>query len=191
MYLYSNFLIKSNKMEDINLLPKIGFENLSRKAKFFYWTTKYGRAIVISFQAIVITLLFYKLYLYTNFIDISETIEEKTAILKSQTQTEKDLKDTQQKILALKSARADSFIAKNHIELIKKVVPKDIKITTLILENTSIRFTAHSQNLYLFSQLIENISKEKQVVNITLLGAQFSEENNEFTFDIELVIKKI
>jgi len=177
-------------MEDINLLPKVAFENLSTKKKFFYWSLKYGRTIVVVFQAVIIALLFYKLYLYTNFTDVSEKIENKISILEYQSQVEKNLENTQQKISSLKTIKKDAFLPRDYISLVKKIVPKDIEVTTLIFKNNSIRLTARSDSLYLFGQLIENISQEERTENITLFGAQFSEERKEFTFDMEISIKE-
>ncbi|OIP97926.1 hypothetical protein COT69_01940 [candidate division WWE3 bacterium CG09_land_8_20_14_0_10_39_24] len=178
-------------MDDINLLPKKEFENLPVKEKFLSWTVKYGRVIVISFQAIVTALLFYKLHLYNNFSDATEIIEGKIAILQSQNQTEVQIKDVQQRVSALKKAKKDGFSTSGYIEIIERDIPKNIQLTTLIFEKDLIKFTAHSPDLYSFGVLIEQLSEDESVKNVTLLGAQFNKERNEFSLDIEITIKRL
>jgi len=174
----------------INLLPQKGFGKLSGKSKFLYWTTKYGRTIVISFQALIIVMLFYKLFLYNNFADTMETIEEKTAILTSLNQTEADLKDVQFRIVSLKKVQENSFKPSSYTELIKKLVPQNTVISTLIMEADSIRLTAQSGSLYTFGQMLSNLSQEKSITKVTLLEAQFDKDTSIFTFNIEITLKK-
>ncbi|MFH1565605.1 MAG: hypothetical protein ABIB98_00185 [bacterium] len=178
-------------MQDINLLPKNEFERISAKKRGFYWITKYGRVIVISFQAIVITLLFYKLYLHTNLVRLTETIDTQIETIKLQNQTEVEIRDIQQRILLLKKVQENSFEPSNYINLIKTQVPSDIEITTLIIEKGLIKFSARSKNLFAFGQMLGNLSLENSIENTTLLGAQFNKETNEFIFNVQISIKNL
>ena len=165
---------------DINLLPKTKLENLPVKNRLFFWVIKYGRVIVIVFQSILIVLLFYKLSLYSQINDLSDTIEQKVEIVKSLSLVEAQTREVQKKIAQAKDIKKSSFIPSAYVTFLRQNVPDGVTVEEIIIENGVLKISARSKYTILFGEMLENFASSSKTFDIILLGAKFGSESEDY-----------
>lgn len=151
----------------INLLPQKDFDH-TLVGRFLRWALTYGRYIIVSTEIIVLMAFIFRFSLDRTITDLNEEIEQKSAIVIANQGFEDRFRNLQNRVNyigALTLNQNASLVLLNHLETI---APQGIRLTRLILKETTVSLTASAFNSSSLSIFIENLKNSQVLQDITV-----------------------
>lgn len=181
--------MKLSKLK-INLLSK---EALEEKAlgKFLRWSLTFGRYIIVGTEIIVLLAFFSRFKLDSQLTDLHEEISQKEAIVKFNSDFEKEARIIQQQLKEVKGLEESHDLGVKLLNYFEKTTPKDVAFDRLSLSQEKISLSGASvttssfinllaqfRNSGKFSQVVlESLSKKGEETLEFKLSAKINKEN--------------
>lgn len=175
----------------INLLPKRYLENLPFRTRFFLWTVRVGRILVVVTQAIVIGVFLLRFKLDREIADLTESIENKIAILAASEPFENQFRRVQDKLIAIDELKTSRSSPRQVLDLVAATTPEGIELTALQLTPQELGITALTKKPADFGQFVEILVARGELETVTLTGSQLQKEaEDRFSFSLRITFKK-
>jgi len=136
------------KRKNINLLPRGKFSKTA-KGRVLKWALTTFRFIVIIVELIVVAGFLFRFYLDIQIGDLDEEINQKSALIQSRYDFEKEFRKTQLKLSVLSTLGQDSNKNSPTIEFLSQSIPTDTQLVSY--SKTGNTFTIRGAALSEFS----------------------------------------
>lgn len=169
----------------INLLPQEEFE-ASIIGRILKWATGTFRIIVIITEIIVMGAFLSRFWLDAQNSDLTDSIDIKTAQIKSQSDFENSFRSLQKKLGIIKSI-VNSPKSSDRMSLISSKVPQEIILSGITTSDASAEIKGTTTSELAIAQFITNLSAEKSFKSVNLTSLSTSQINlgqNDFTLGI-------
>lgn len=174
----------------INLLPT---EDIERKplGKFLKWILSYGRYIIISVELIVLLVFFSRFILDRKLADLSDSIDQKRAIILSASQLENNIRDFQKNLEMVKSLEDKRTVYIQIIDDLKSFIPKDVFFKKISFDSEKISLEGAAVTNSGFANLLSSLKDNEEIEEIDLNEVKKNEEENLVEFKISANIKSL
>ncbi len=162
------------KKEVINLLPQEEFA-ASTVGRILTWLLSTFRMIVIATEMVVMAAFLSRFWLDARNTDLSDEIKQKTSVINSYKDIEKNFRETQSKlqiVSALTSVQTDGSL----ISQISGSLPPDIILSSVSIEAGEIKIAGLGSSERSISQFLVNLTSQSSLANVNL--AQLSSDKN-------------
>ncbi len=178
------------RKDQINLLPGLGFE-ATTTGRILAWLLSTFRVIVIITEIIVMAAFISRFWFDTKVTDLSDEIKEKTAILSSYSNFEKEFKDTQTRLKIFSDFTKDEDMLPKTLNTITSFLPTDLFLTSLSLSENSLELLGSTPNERSIQQFITNLYSTEQFEEINIVDLQSNiKTENLLDFKITAKLKK-
>lgn len=175
---------------NINLLPK---EDIEKKplGKFLKWILSYGRYIIISVELIVLLVFFSRFILDRKLADLSDSIEQKRAIIVSAAKLENNIRDLHKSLELIKNLEDGRTVYIKIVDYLKGFTPKDVYYTSIDFDNENINLNGASATKTSFANLLSALKNNEEFEQIDLKEVKRNEEKDLIEFQVSAKIKTI
>lgn len=164
----------------INLLDQNGPTN-SPWNRLVVWITTYGRYIMITTELVVLLAFASRFSLDRKLTDLKENISQKQEILEVNVDVEKEIRDTQDKIVAIKQILQGEGTTVDALMAVNTLLPTGTALDSLSIDNDKIMANVTADSSESFSQFLANFSVSKKLTGVEIgkvskktSGIQFS-----------------
>lgn len=177
----------SARFSRINLLPKDSYE-YSLVGKTLKWLMTIGRALVVLTEFVVILAFGSRFYYDKKLNDLTETIDQKQAVVESYKEVETKIRDV------LVRQKAVSLFLKQNIGLekvvsqLKKVTPRDVNFLQINLTEISINVVGTVGSEAGFNGILRGIGTLPGVKEIVVGSVDFDQRLGLINFKIRATI---
>ena len=178
-------VITARSKQEINLLPKSEFEK-SSIGRLLDWALTVGRYIVIFTEFVVIVCFLSRFKLDKDLERINKQIKEQQSIIISFEELENNVRYTQDRLKAIKTASDKNKKLAFLIQELTKIIPLDVIFTDLAVDQTKIQISGRAlsnNGLNTFLVQLKN-NKSFSKINLTQISSQ-GKTNPSFVFSIE------
>lgn len=174
----------------VNLLPKDDFES-KPLGKFLQWMLSYGRYIIISVELIVLVVFFSRFIFDRKLADLSDSIEQKKAIIASAADLEKNMITFQKDLKRVSDLdkNRDTYLAL--INRLKVITPKDTFYEKIGFNNEKITLSGKTLNSTSFAYFLAKLRQESNLSEIDLTKVTKNNETGFIEFSSTAIIKSI
>ena len=176
------------KKELINLLPQEEFA-ASTLGRILTWLLSTFRMIVIATEMIVMAAFLSRFWLDARNTDLNDEIKQKTAIISSYRQIERDFRDAQTK-LSLLSGLTSAPTQNSLLSGVSEGLPIDVSLTTFSVESGSTQIAGLSLSEQSVAQFIANLGLQKSLVAPSLTQLTSDKNGNGLIFLVKSEEKK-
>jgi len=173
----------------INLLPQEEFAGTTF-GRTLKWAMSTFRIIVIATEMVVMIAFLSRFWLDARNSDLNDLIKQKTAVLASQSDFEKEFKNTQKKLSIFSSLTAEAGTASKILGNITSYLPSDIYLITYAFNGESAQVKGAAQSEISIAQFMVNLEKSEAFDKVTLTNLDASQEDSLFTFTLRVIPKK-
>lgn len=172
--------------KEINLLPREEFEK-KPLGRFLTWALSVGRYIVIFTELIVILAFLSRFKLDRDLTDLNQSIREKTAIIESSAEFEKDFLSLQKRLAIIKKVNADQTSNTQLIVALAALTPIDVAINNLSFSEESVQIRGIALSEKGLGNFIANLINSPNFKNISLgRVSKKLETGPEINFSVEV-----
>lgn len=174
----------------INLLPQ---EELTGTTlgRILLWALSTFRIIVIITEMVVMLAFLSRFWLDARNVDLNDLIKQKTAVLATTSDFEKDFRLTQKRLKVFSSLSPEEGLVSSYLESITSLLPADISLATFAYSAGTIQIKGTSLTEVSIAQLIVNLENGGRFTDVELTNLDSStEEGSLLTFTLRLVPKK-
>lgn len=174
------------KNNTINLLPQEEFDS-SVVGRILIWAMGTFRIIVIVTEMVVMGAFLSRFWLDAQNSDLNDLIKTKSAQISSQSDFEKQFRNTQTKLSIIRQI-SDKKKATSEIEEIASKIPADITLSSLSIQDDGAQIKGTAGSEISISQFISNLKTIKTFKNVSLGLISSSESNPALTiFTVKIV----
>jgi Tfp pilus assembly protein PilN len=172
------------KKDQINLLPEANFEDTTT-GRVLSWILSTFRIIVIVTEIIVMVAFLSRFWLDAQNTDLNDEIENKTNVLTSSQDFEKEFRETQNKLKVFSELTKNQGVYAETLKILASYLPPDLYLTSATLEGSTLKVEGSTSNEVSVQQLIVNLSSTEKLHNLKLNElATDPKEANIFNFKI-------
>ena len=160
----------------INLAPKITLEESPFWKKFIYWSTTFGRIVIIGTQLIVLGAFFTRFFLDRQIIDLSEELKTKQTIIQTTKELESKFRTTQDQIAAIKKIKSQQNDYAHALREFTQKVPERVSVQRINLQDTTLTVDGRSTTGEGFAQFLTMLATSELIEQVALESAQITTE---------------
>lgn len=178
------------KNKKINLLVQEGFEH-SQIGKVLSWLLSAGRAIVIVTELVVITAFLSRFWLDRQLTDLLEENQAKKAQVEASATFEKDLRDLQARLTAVKEFEQIKLSPTAYVREITKTLSAEVVLTDISYSEGVFSVSGTSLNEAGIAGLIKNLEPSEKFSNVSLASISLDKNTtNLIKFSLRLEEEK-
>ena len=151
----------------INLLDKSGSTD-SPWNRIMIWITSYGRYIMIMTELIVLIAFASRFSLDRKLSDLNENISQKQEILEVNTELEKTIRETQEKISAIKLLMREQPAPIETLTTIQTLLPTGAYLETLTIDKNKINTNVTTDSSDSFTRFLTNFSSTTTLTSVEI-----------------------
>lgn len=179
----------AKKEKTINLLPQNAFE-ASTVGRVLTWALSTFRIIVIITEMAVMGAFLSRFWLDAKNSDLNETIKEKTAIVSSTSDFEKEFRLLQKKIEVF-AKTADQNQAPELFKTVASYLPAGVILTNLSLDGEGLQIKGTAVSEQFLAQFMTNLESANKFKEVTLSQIASSQEGETLiTFTLTITLKE-
>jgi len=167
----------------VNLLPKDTFDQ-SALGKFLKWAISIGRWVVVFTDLVVICSFLSRFYFDTKLADLHEEMMQKQAIIEATSEFEQTFRNLQKRLNLIKALTASKFEGEKRISLVTQILPQDITLTSLSLDQDKINLSGTALSSSGMANFLNSLISYPQIKNISIsnlaIGSKGQTETIEF-----------
>ena len=153
----------------INLLDRPSFEKTPLGA-FLSWALSYGRYIVVCTEIVVLLAFIYRFSLDRKITDLTEEINDKTAIIQANSAFEAQYRILQNRFIEIGKIFDTQDISLSTLKHLEQITPTGIKFTTLNVSGKNLTISAQADSNLSLSTFIANLKTSNKLAQINLTG---------------------
>ena len=179
---------KRKKQSNINLLPKDTLRDTT-VGQILSWGLTSFRAIVIVVELVVISGFLFRFYLDVQNADLDDKVAQKSALISSYAELEKNFKQTQTKLGIYSNITTEQNTFVPVLEAVVRRLPLDAQLTFVSRNEDTLELIVQSENEQSIEQLVANLQAEPLLANVTLSQVESQAESSliEFTLRAQIV----
>ncbi len=174
----------------VNLLTKEEFEK-KPLGKFLRWMLSYGRYIIIGVESIVLLVFFSRFVFDRKLDDLSESIEQKKAIVVSASDLEQNIKSLQNDLARVKKLDENRDIYLRIVEKVKNLTPKDTYYDNIYFEDERMELSGKTSSSNSFAYFLTLLKKDDELIDIDLTKVTKDNKTNLIEFNLTAVIRSV
>lgn len=151
----------------INLLGNQDLEH-TPWGRIVSWATTYGRYIMITTEIVVLLAFISRFSLDRKNTDLTEEVTQKQAILEANASFEQTIRTLQNRINTAKKLMTDQSKPIDILGVFETLLPSDVYVTSIALQNNRLTIEATSQSTTGFAQFLSNLQATKQLQNVSV-----------------------
>lgn len=176
------------KEGQINLLPQEEFEGTTF-GRALRWAMSSFRIIVIVTEMIVMVAFLSRFWLDARNADLNDLTREKVAVLSSQSEFEKNFRETQKRISIFANLSQNEGFVSQTLDSVTSLLPSELILSTFSFSNGSVQVKGASKSETAVAQFIANLENSEDFDEVKLVGIDAQEEGK-FTFTLSAKAKK-
>lgn len=178
-----------NTLEKINLLPQDPFFE-SPIGRILNWASTVGRYIIILTEFLIVAVIAAKFKLDRDLTDLNAAINLRSNMIASFGDLEKNVRSAQERIEFLRKQDSLSSVS-GALNIIKRNLPREAVLSSLRIEDTSVRFTGRAFTLSALTGVATALRQDPGVQQLVLENISQNQDGlTGYDFEISLVLKK-
>lgn len=178
------------KSAQINLLPQEQFVTTT-SGRVLSWALSTFRIIVIVTELVVILAFLSRFFLDAQNADLSEAIEQKTAVIASSSEFEKTFRQTQKRLMIFSSLTSQELVTRDVLGKIAISIPPDVFLESINIGVINLTITGLSPNERSIQEFVVNLEGNLSIESINLSSIETSfEDPSLMEFTINGVVNK-
>jgi len=173
----------SNK---INLLPTTEFAT-STWGRVLAWALSTFRVIVILTLMVVQLAFMSRFWLDAKSNDLNDSIRQKSSVIASWKDFEKEFKTTQKKLAIFNQVATGEDLVSSALDKITSYLPQEIILTSYSFSPTSIEIKGQTANEMAVAQLATNLNSDTQFFSKIIIKNISTNTENPAIFDFGLI----
>lgn len=171
------------KEPKINLLPQEEFAQ-STMGRIFKWLLTSFRLIVIATEMVVMTAFLSRFWLDAQISDLTDSINQKKAVIASYTQIEKDFRSAQKDLSIFSALAYDKSKYLPLLQTLTTQLPGDVQITFLSIDKDQMQIRATTSSEANAVVFITNLKTTNLFDKIALIQVTTDQNTNLISFQI-------
>lgn len=175
---------REKKEPRINLLPQEEFES-STLGRIFRWLISSFRLIVIATEMVVMGAFLSRFWLDSKVSDLTESINQKKAVITSYTQVEKNFREAQKELSIFSAVAYDKSKYIPLLQTLTSALPDSVQITFLSVDSASIEIRATSSSAANAGAFVANLKALSDIFDkVSLIQTTIDQTTGNITFQI-------
>ncbi len=180
----ANMAAREKKEPRINLLPQEEFES-STLGRIFRWLISSFRLIVIATEMVVMGAFLSRFWLDSKVSDLTESINQKKAVITSYTQVEKNFREAQKELSIFSAVAYDKSKYIPLLQTLTSALPDSVQITFLSVDSASIEIRATSSSAANAGAFVANLKALSDIFDkVSLIQTTIDQTTGNITFQI-------
>lgn len=172
------------KKYQINLIPKKK-RDLADTILFFF--LHYLRYIIVLTQIVVIGVFFFRFQVDQEIIDLKESIDQKSEIVKVTKPLIAEAHEVDNKIREIKKIITTQEIFQKNVNYLFSIIPQEITLHEFEIKKDAIKINGIANNISIIQLFNEKLKKEGSYKSVTI--AELKKTQTGFFFAISMLIK--
>lgn len=173
----------------INLLPQNEFE-ASTVGRILKWGLSTFRIIVILTEFLVMAAFMSRFWLDVRNVDLNDTIKQKSAVLATTADFEKDFRDAQKRVKIFTDLTSDKTKVTSLISFVSSYLPQEVRLSAITYSPSDLQVKGTSITEIGIAQYMTNLQKSGKVEKVTLQGLDLGKnEGGALNFSLKIIMK--
>jgi|SRR3989344_433840 len=178
-------MVGQKKKRQINLLPREGFEETTT-GRVLTWIITTFRIIVIFTELIVVSAFVARFFLDASNSDLTDELERKLNIVKSNYGFEREFKNTQTRISSYENLNNNNFSYSEVLKNLTQYLPGEVFLESIAVSQDEVSLSGRSLSERGIQQFLVNLKAQEIFKEINLGQVGYKEGDLFLTFNVDV-----